>query len=71
MRCNPLRRARLAPNMHPATAAPPRFPRTRGLDHKRGLALPIDEGVVVRNGRVDLARFGWQRDLDAELWAPK
>jgi hypothetical protein len=25
----------------------------------------------VRNGRVDLVRFGWQRNLDAELWAPK
>lgn len=31
-------------------------------------ALLIDEGVAVRNGRVDLLRFGWQRDLDAELW---
>ena len=31
----------------------------------------IDEGVVVRNGRVDLVRFGWQRNLDAELWAPR
>jgi methylated-DNA-protein-cysteine methyltransferase-like protein len=28
----------------------------------------IEEGVIVRNGRVDLARFGWQRDLDAVLW---
>jgi methylated-DNA-protein-cysteine methyltransferase related protein len=26
------------------------------------------EGVVVVAGRVDLKRFGWQRDLDAELW---
>lgn len=26
------------------------------------------EGVVVIKGRVDLARFGWQRDLDAQLW---
>ena len=29
----------------------------------------IAEGVVVLAGRVDLARFGWQRDLDAELWS--
>ncbi|MGA9334346.1 MAG: MGMT family protein [Rudaea sp.] len=26
------------------------------------------EGVVVVKGRVDLSRFGWQRDLDAQLW---
>lgn len=28
----------------------------------------IAEGVRVKAGRVDLARFGWQRDLDAQLW---
>jgi methylated-DNA-protein-cysteine methyltransferase related protein len=28
----------------------------------------LAEGVVVLGGRVDLARFGWERDLDAELW---
>jgi methylated-DNA-protein-cysteine methyltransferase-like protein len=28
------------------------------------------EGVTVLRGRVPLARFGWGRDLDAELWAP-
>ena len=32
--------------------------------------LLIEEGVVVHNGRVDLKRFGWQRDIDAEIWAP-
>ena len=42
---------------------------SRGWREQR--ALLIDEGVAVRNGRVDLVRFGWQRDLDAELWAPK
>jgi len=42
---------------------------SRGWHEQR--ALLIDEGVAVRNGRVDLARFGWQRELDAELWAPK
>lgn len=26
------------------------------------------EGVIVVNGRVDMARFGWQRNLDAQLW---
>jgi len=28
------------------------------------------EGVAVVRGRVALSRFGWGRDLDAELWAP-
>lgn len=28
------------------------------------------EGVRVERGRVDITRFGWQRDLDSELWAP-
>ena len=28
------------------------------------------EGVVVANGRVNLQLYGWQRDLDAELWGP-
>lgn len=28
------------------------------------------EGVNVQRGRVALARFGWGRDLDVELWAP-
>lgn len=28
------------------------------------------ENVEVRGRRVDMDRFGWQRDLDAELWAP-
>lgn len=28
------------------------------------------EGVVVVNGRVNLEQFGWQRNLDAELWGP-
>ncbi len=28
------------------------------------------EGVEVRRGRVDLARYGWRRTLDELLWAP-
>ncbi len=28
------------------------------------------EGVLVRNGRVDLHAFGWERDIDRLLWAP-
>ena len=42
-------------------------PGSRGFREQR--ARLIEEGVVVTNGRVDLSRFGWQRNLDAELWA--
>jgi methylated-DNA-protein-cysteine methyltransferase related protein len=28
------------------------------------------EGVPVRNGRVELALHGWERDLDRALWGP-
>lgn len=28
------------------------------------------EGVLVRNGRVDLGVYGWDHDLDRLLWAP-
>ena len=28
------------------------------------------EGVIVKNGRVNLEQFGWNRDLDAEIWRP-
>ncbi len=28
------------------------------------------EGVLSRNGRVDLAVHGWERDLDDTLWGP-
>ena len=42
-------------------------PGSRGYREQRQRL--IAEGVVVLAGRVDLARFGWQRDLDAELWS--
>jgi methylated-DNA-protein-cysteine methyltransferase-like protein len=42
-------------------------PGSRGFREQR--ARLIEEGVVVADGRVDLMRFGWQRNLDAELWA--
>lgn len=29
------------------------------------------EGVAHKNGKVNLARFGWQSDLDAQLWGPR
>ncbi len=41
-------------------------PGSRGFREQR--ARLLDEGVIVRGGRVDLVRFGWQRDLDEELW---
>jgi methylated-DNA-protein-cysteine methyltransferase-like protein len=44
-------------------------PRSRAfVAQKRLLAA---EGVILNGRRVDLARYGWQRDLDAELWAPQ
>ena len=41
-------------------------PGSKGFREQR--ARLIEEGVVVHNGRVDLRRFGWQRDIDAEIW---
>lgn len=31
----------------------------------------VAEGVEHMNGKIDLARFGWQRDLDEQLWGPR
>jgi methylated-DNA-protein-cysteine methyltransferase-like protein len=42
-------------------------PGSRGFREQR--ARLLEEGVAVIAGRVDIARFGWQRNLDAELWA--
>lgn len=42
---------------------------SRGWREQR--ARLIGEGVAVLRGRVDLRRFGWGADLDAELWAPR
>jgi len=42
-------------------------PGSRGYREQRQRLL--SEGVTVVSGRVDIARFGWQRNLDAELWA--
>jgi methylated-DNA-protein-cysteine methyltransferase-like protein len=41
-------------------------PGSRG--HREQRTRLIEEGVTVNRGRVDIKRFGWQRDLDAELW---
>lgn len=44
-------------------------PRSRAFEEqKRRLAR---EGVPLSGRRVDLSQFGWQRDLDAEIWAPR
>lgn len=37
------------------------------IEQRRRLSA---EGVEVSGRRVDIRRVGWQRDLDAELWAP-
>lgn len=29
-----------------------------------------DEGVVIRNHRIDLERYGWQVTIDQRLWGP-
>jgi methylated-DNA-protein-cysteine methyltransferase-like protein len=42
-------------------------PGSKGFREQR--ARLIEEGVIVHKGRVDLGRFGWQRDLDAEIWS--
>ncbi len=41
-------------------------PGSRG--HREQRQRLLSEGVAIVNGRVDLKRFGWQRNLDAELW---
>ena len=41
-------------------------PGSRG--HREQCQRLLREGVMVVKGRVNLKRFGWQRDLDAELW---
>ncbi len=43
-------------------------PGSRGFrEQVRRLAA---EGVPTRNGRVEIAVFGWERDIDGLLWAP-
>ena len=39
---------------------------SRGYREQR--ARLLEEGVTVHRGRVDIKRFGWQRDVDAEIW---
>jgi methylated-DNA-protein-cysteine methyltransferase-like protein len=37
---------------------------------RRQVRLLAAEGVLVVGGRVDLSIHGWERNLDAALWAP-
>lgn len=77
-------RARLVGRVLGDAGAEAKLPWHRVLRSDGKIALPagsrghreqrqrlLAEGVIVANGRVDLARFGWQRNLDAELWAPR
>ena len=41
-------------------------PGSRAFREQR--ARLIDEGVCVKAGRIDLARYGWQRNIDEEIW---
>jgi methylated-DNA-protein-cysteine methyltransferase-like protein len=43
-------------------------PGSRGF--RTQVRLLSGEGVLVVRGRVDIERHGWDRDLDAVLWAP-
>lgn len=43
-------------------------PRTKPYREQR--ARLIEEGVRVLAGKVDIKVFGWERDLDRELWGP-
>lgn len=44
-------------------------PGSRGFrEQVRRLAA---EGILVRNGRVDIAAHGWERNLDDLLWGPQ
>jgi methylated-DNA-protein-cysteine methyltransferase-like protein len=76
------RRARLVGRVLGDAGADAKLPWHRVLRADGRIALPagsrgyreqrqrlIAEGVVVAGGRVDLSRFGWQRNLDAELWS--
>ena len=75
------RRARLVGRVLREAGAAARLPWHRVLRADGRIAFPagsrawreqrarlLDEGVAVSGGRVDLERFGWQRNLDAELW---
>ena len=43
-------------------------PNSRAFETQRDRLA--DEGVVVRNGRVNMSKFRWEPDLDELLWKP-
>ncbi|MDJ0654332.1 MAG: MGMT family protein [Xanthomonadales bacterium] len=76
-------RARLVGRILRETDEQPPLPWHRVLRADGSLAFPAEseqagrqaellaaEGVPVIRNRVDLKRFGWQQDLDRELWGP-
>jgi len=77
------RRARLVGRVLSETPASPDLPWYRVLRANGRIAFPAGsrgfrqqvrqlaaEGVLVVGGRVDVALHGWDRNLDAVLWAP-
>jgi len=77
------RRARLVGRVLREAGPAARLPWQRVLRSDGRIAFPpgsrafreqrarlLEEGVIVHKGRVDLRRFGWQRNVDAELWGP-
>ncbi|MGA8278767.1 MAG: MGMT family protein [Rhodanobacteraceae bacterium] len=78
-------RARLVGHVLRATPGNPSLPWHRVIRADGRVAFPVDsrahreqlrrlarEGVRPTAGRIDMRRFGWQRDfdLDAQLWGP-
>lgn len=77
------RRARLVGTALRHTPRTTRLPWHRVLRADGSIAFPkgsasyreqrqrlLTEGVEISRGRVDFRRFGWQSDIDAEIWAP-
>jgi methylated-DNA-protein-cysteine methyltransferase related protein len=78
------RRARLVGHALKVAPESLKLPWHRVLNARGAISLPAgsrahrlqrrlleEEGVVFRNGRVDLARSGGDVDLDALLWRPR
>jgi len=74
-------RARLAGRVLRLASEPLKLPWHRVLRSDGRIAFPLEsqqfyeqqqrlwfEGVEVYEGRVNLKRYGWQRNIDAELW---
>ncbi len=46
-------------------------PASTHAGHDEQIARLTAEGVLVKNARVDLERFGWSLSLDELLWSPE